>query len=103
MYEAYEMQVNSEWMAKFYLPTIQSFSFYLPWLIALILWLLLLRSLKKSEKDFQASMRDPTLRRSLTRNNPPSISNYDSIVLTQISILTHLLKAFKNHLRKQKA
>ncbi len=80
LYEAFDMQVNSELMVKFYLPTIQSLSFYIPWLISLILWLFLLRSLRKSEKDFRMNIRETetTLRRRW--NNQPSISRFDSLI-----------------------
>jgi hypothetical protein len=78
-YEAFDMQVNSELMAKFYVPAIQTISFYLPWLIALILWILLLRSLRKSERDFQTSMRDASSKQSW-KNNHVSLSNFGSLI-----------------------
>jgi hypothetical protein len=55
-YEAFDMQVTSEFMAKAYMPMIQTMCFYLPWLIALTLWLFLLRTLRQSEKNFSVSM-----------------------------------------------
>jgi hypothetical protein len=54
-YMAFNMMVTSELMAKAYLPTIQTMCFYLPWLIALTLWLFLLRSLRRSERNFNVT------------------------------------------------
>lgn len=54
-YLAFDMEVTSELMAKAYLPMIQTMCFYLPWLIALTLWIFLLRSLRKSERNFNIS------------------------------------------------
>jgi hypothetical protein len=55
-YVAFEMQVTSELMAKVYVPMIQTMCFYLPWLLSLTLWLFLLRTLKRSEKNFNVSL-----------------------------------------------
>jgi hypothetical protein len=55
LYEAFEMHVTSEFMMKAYMPMIQTMCFYLPWLIALTLWLFLLRTLRQSEKNFNIS------------------------------------------------
>lgn len=54
-YVAFDMDGTSELMGKYYVPMIQTLSFYLPWCVALILWLFLLKALKKSEKNFNAS------------------------------------------------
>ncbi|CAF1040047.1 unnamed protein product, partial [Brachionus calyciflorus] len=54
-YVAFDMEVTSEFMAKYYILMIQSLSFYLPWCLALILWLFLLKALKQSEKCFNVS------------------------------------------------
>lgn len=54
-YLAFDMEVTSELMEKAYIPTIQTMSFYLPWLIALTLWTFLLRSLRKSERNFNVT------------------------------------------------
>lgn len=63
-YVAFDMEITSELMAKYYIPMIQTLSFYLPWCLALILWLFLLKALKKSEKSFNVtftSKDSPTL------------------------------------------
>ncbi len=51
-YTALSIQITSEFLQKAYVPYIHIMSFYLPWLISLILWLFLLRSLRKSERNF---------------------------------------------------
>ena len=51
-YVALSIQITSELLQKAYIPYIHIMSFYLPWLISLILWLFLLRSLKQSERNF---------------------------------------------------
>ena len=51
-YETLGIVIKSGILSKAYMPTMQIMCFYLPWLIALILWLFLLRSLRKSEKNF---------------------------------------------------
>nr|QVK45707.1 G protein-coupled receptor [Proales similis] len=55
-YVAFDIQITSQMMAKAYLPLLQTLCFYLPWLIALALWLCLLRTLKRSERNFKSSL-----------------------------------------------
>jgi hypothetical protein len=98
-YEAFDMQVNSEVMAKFYLPTIQSLSFYIPWLISLILWLCLLKSLRKSERDFQTKKRDNSIRRSW--NNQQSISQFDSLIF-DTNLIDNNMNRYKTNSSKTK-
>ncbi len=52
LYSELTIEPSSEIMSKLYLPYIQTMCFYLPWLIALILWLRLLKTLRQSEKNF---------------------------------------------------
>lgn len=54
-YIAFDM-TSSEFMGKYYVPIIQTLCFYLPWCLALILWLFLLKALRKSEKTFNFSV-----------------------------------------------
>lgn len=51
-YIALSLHIQSDFLQKAYIPLIHVMSFYLPWLISLILWIFLLRSLRQSEKNF---------------------------------------------------
>lgn len=55
----------SEQMQKLYIPMLQTLCFYLPWLLALTFWLFLLKTLKRSEKNF---------------NNMSSVSKESSLI-----------------------
>ena len=57
-YTVFYMQ-NSEFMEKIYLPLIQCMCFYLPWMLALVFWIFLLRSLRRSEGVFSDSKTPP--------------------------------------------
>jgi hypothetical protein len=53
-YMAFDLQM-SEFLRKTYVPTLNVTCFYLPWLTSLTLWIFLIRSLRKSEKNFNIS------------------------------------------------
>lgn len=67
-YIAFDM-TSSEFMGKYYVPIIQTLCFYLPWCLALILWLFLLKALKKSEKNFSFSSKDSPGNSTLLKNS----------------------------------
>ena len=54
-YKGFSVIMKSDLMRNIYTPMMQIMCFYLPWLIALTLWLCLLRSLRKSERNFNIS------------------------------------------------
>ena len=87
-YTVFAIQMTSQILQKIYLPGIQILSFYLPWLICLVLWIFLLRSLKNHEKGMNFSFRKyqnsqennkyiPDSTKNLTRRNAHEI---DSII-----------------------
>lgn len=57
-YVAFDMEITSEIMAKAYVPMIQIMCFYMPWVLALVFWVFLLKSLRKSQKEFNTTAND---------------------------------------------
>ena len=51
-YVAFEMKEFNPVMKKAYTPFIQTMCFYLPWSLALIFWIFLIKSLRKSSREF---------------------------------------------------
>ena len=51
-YTAFEIIEFSHIMKKVYTPLIQTMCFYLPWSLALIFWIFLIKSLRNSSKEF---------------------------------------------------
>ena len=102
-YTVFAIQMTSEILQKIYLPGIQIVSFYLPWLICLVLWIFLLRSLKNHEKGMNFSFRKylnsraPDSTKNLTRKNAHGIdsmifnyqtrlSSYNKITLMVVAL-----------------